>query len=906
MKVRITLILAFLGIVATHVITRNPKPLGEGMESDPQGRIDWENRLLANPETGIIPERIRNFELAFASRLPADPLVMAKSDYGIWVQRGPGNVGGRSRAIAIDKNNENILIAGAASGGIWRSEDQGSTWYRTTSDTDFVPATCLVQDTRPGKTATWYAGSGEIYGSALPGGYIYGYGIRKSTDGGRSWKRLLATYSNNPQFDIGFDFVHRIAINKAIDSLDVVFAATYDGVFRSNDGGQTWSRRRGASTAGTSYWTDVVVTKTGIVYAAISNGGHGGVWRSTNNGQSWINITPAWYTQNTGRIVIGMAPSDENQLYFVAHTPSSGKKSVNFRGDEEWNSLWKYTYISGDGTGNGGQWEDRSANIPTGLPGDFGEFISQQGYSIHVDIHPNNPNIVFLGGTNLYRSTDGFATTTNTVQVGGYEVGTKRPDYKMYPNHHPDQHGVIFFPSNPAKALSVDDGGIQLTYNCQASPIEWHSLNNGFVTTQFYTVAIDHTSTSSILMGGLQDNGTQFTASSDYRAPWVMPYSSDGSFCFVGTQGSEYYVSIQEGRVYRILLDSQYSLKQMARLDPKGLDRRKYQFINPYTPDHNNWKRLFIPNGNTLWRNHDVSQIPLHPKIDSTPVLTGWQELNGARLPDSTDEITAITSSLSQPDAIYFGTMKGQLYKMLHASDSTPVAVNIRGANFPSGYINCIATDPADSNKLYCVFSNYTILSIFYSTDGGLSWNPISGNLEQNTNGTGYGPSCRWFTVAALPDDTLFFVGTSTGLFATSQLNGMNTQWSRQGPKSIGYNVVTMMDFRSTDYTLAVATYGAGAFTAQLAAYDHTGLKPEADINQMHIYPNPAGERIYLSFPDKDAWIHCDFYSLTGQKVWDFAPGYNRSISVAGLPKGIYILKINSANQSTFRKILIE
>ncbi|MFA6260999.1 MAG: T9SS type A sorting domain-containing protein [Bacteroidia bacterium] len=883
------------------------KPTGEGMETNLKGRTEWEVDMLADPNTQHIPGRIRNLEIGYAATLPSKPLWYQKSDYGIWVQRGPGNIGGRSRAICIDKNNENILIAGAASGGIWRSEDQGTSWYRTTSDTDFVPATSIVQDIRQGKTQTWYAGSGEIYGSALPGGYIYGYGVRKSTDGGKSWNRLGTTFSNNPQFDIAFDFVHRLAINTSIDSLDVVFAATYDGIFRSLDGGQTWVRRRGGSVSGASLWSDVVVTKTGVVYAALSAGGHGGIWRSTNNGFTFVNITPAWYTQNCSRIVMGLAPSDENQVYFVAHTPGTGKKSTNFRGDEEWNSLWKYTYKSGDGTGNGGEWEDRSVNIPDNFPGDFGQFITQQGYSMHVDVKPDNPDVVFLGGTNLYRSTDGFKTANNTSQVGGYAVGTKRPDYKEYPNHHPDQHGVIFFPSNAGKALSVDDGGIQLSQNCLAEPLIWTSLNNGFVTTQFYTVAIDHSTTSPILMGGLQDNGTQFTASSDYRQPWVMPYSSDGSFCFIGTNASEYYVSIQEGRVYRLLLNSEFKLDQMARLDPKGRNRSKYQFINPFTPDRNEWKRLYIPNGNTLWRNHDVSQIPLHPQIDSNAVTTGWEELIQARLPDSTDEITAITSSLSQNDMIYFGTQKGQLFKLAHASDSNPVAVNIRGSNFQNGYINCIATDPTDSNKLYCVFSNYAILSVFYSNNGGTSWTAISGNLEQNANGSGYGPSCRWFTVAPLPDSTLYFVGTSTGLFATSKLDGMNTVWSRQGPRSIGYNVVTMMDYRATDHTLAVATYGAGTFTATLAARDHTALKKENEmLVHMQIYPNPASEFIQLDLADHSAWIRTEIYTLNGQKVLSEETGFRRRIEIANLNKGIYLVRIETANAVTCKKILVQ
>ena len=879
---------------------------GEAMEEDIQGRFAWQEKMMADPATGKVPTGIRSLELAFAQTLPVTNDGLSKSDYGIWVQRGPGNVGGRTRAIAIDKTNENILLAGATAGGMWRSEDRGASWYRTSVDTDYIPATCIAQDPRLGKRNTWYVGTGELYGSSLPGGYIYGYGMRKSTDGGKTWQRLASTFSPNPQFDLSFDFVHRVAVNAAIDSLDVVFAATFDGIYRSTDGGKTFIRKRGGSGSASSYWTDVAVTKTGIVYAAISSGGgHAGIWRSTNNGQTFVNISPTWFSSNIGRIVMCLAPSDENQIYFTAYSPGTGKKTINFNGDEEWNSLWKYTYTSGDGTGNGGIWEDRSANMPSGLPGDFGEFISQQGYSLHIDVKSDNADMVFLGGTNLYRSTDGFKTSTNTTQVGGYAYGTKRPDYKMYPNHHPDQHGVIFFPSNPKEAISVDDGGIQYTSDCAAQNLSWESLNHGYVTTQFYSVAIDHTSTNPIIIGGLQDNGTQLCSTIDYKSPWVMPYSSDGSHCFVGANANEYYVSIQQGRVSRIILDNQYKLVQMARIDPNGLDKNKYQFINPFAVDVNNWKRVFIPNGNKLWRNNDVSQIPLHNQIDSNAVLTGWEELAAASLPDSTDEITAITSSVAQSDVVFFATMRGKLFKMTNASTTNPIVTNITGSNFPAAYINCITTHPNDSNKLYCVFSNYAILSAFYSNDGGLNWTAISGNLEQNTNGSGNGPSCRWLIVVPLADSTLYFLGTSTGLFATGNLNGMNTVWNRQGPNSIGLNMVTMMDFRSTDNTLAVSTYGAGVFTATLSSKDRTAINETSKLNSLEIYPNPATDKLFIQLLELKATLKVEVYNNLGQMVKQKDIGLTRSIDINELNSGIYFVKISTGKATITKRIVI-
>lgn len=875
------------------------------MDEDLVARGEWMQEMLSDPLTGKIPEGIHQLELSYSASLPVVPDVFSKSDYGMWIQRGPGNLGGRTRAVGIDKTNENILLAGATAGGIWRSEDAGTTWQRMSADTDYIPASCIVQDPRSGKTNNWYVGTGEVEGSALPGGYIYGYGMRKSTDGGKSWKRLYNTFSPNPQYDWDFDFITRMAVNPAIDSLDVVFAATYNGIFRSVDGGLTWSRRRGAS-GSTSAWTDVAITKNGVVYVALSAGGHAGVWRSTNNGSTWTNISPGFFNTNVGRIVMCLAPSDNNQIYFTAFSPGSGKQTVNFNGDVEWNSIWKYTYLSGDGTGSGGNWEDRSANIPTGFPGDFGQFISQQGYSLHIDVNPENPDLVFLGGTCLYRSTDGFKTNSNSVQIGGYNVGTVRPDYKVYPNHHPDQHGVIFYPSHPKRAISMDDGGIQRTEDCSATTVNWNPLNAAYITSQFYTVALDHTTSSPIIIGGLQDNGSQLTASMDYTKPWVMPYNSDGSHCFVGAGATEYYVSIQQGRVSRILLDADYKLTQMARIDPKGLEKNKYQFINPFAVDKQEWKRVYIPNGNTLWRNNDVSLIPLHNQIDSNAVLTGWEEVTVARLPDSNDRITAISTSSAQPDVLFYGTSKGRLYKLSNASTTNASVQIITGSNFPSGYINNITVHPTDTNKLYCVYSNYAILSVFYSSDAGATWTAISGNLEQNANGSGNGPSCRWLTVVPLSDSTLYFLGTSTGLYSTSKLNGTNTVWSRQGPHSIGFNMVTMMDFRTTDNTLAVATYGAGVFSSVVSSKDRTGIKEFSTLNHVQVYPNPAHDVIHLSAPASIIAMQYEMYDLNGKLVMKNSCKREDEVDVSYLRKGIYFMKISSGKEMVTKKIVLE
>ena len=133
-----------------------------------QARLDWETRLLADPATGEIPPNMRARELAFARQLPSMADLGRANDYQ-WTPRGPFNFGGRTRAAAFDVTDNNILIAGSVSGGIYRSTNQGQSWSRVSPADVNYGISALAQDTRSGKTDTWYCGAGEEYNSASEG-----------------------------------------------------------------------------------------------------------------------------------------------------------------------------------------------------------------------------------------------------------------------------------------------------------------------------------------------------------------------------------------------------------------------------------------------------------------------------------------------------------------------------------------------------------------------------------------------------------------------------------------------------------------------------------------------------------------------------------------------------------------
>ncbi len=481
------------------------------MKEDLKAREEYENMRLRDPATGCIPVNIRNKELNFArntsSRRNANSFKQGnnaiQSQEVNWKSRGPSDIGGRTYALGIDIKNENTLLAGSTSGGMWRSTDKGNSWNRTSPVNDLPSVKCVVQDTRPGKENTWYYGTGEmgsntaayplwlnVYSGSF--GQYYGNGIYKSTNDGQSWSRLESTATHDSaSFNQPFNFVHKLAIDRSNTTQDIVYAAVAGGIERSSDGGKTWTMVLGDFNGGPAY-SDVAVTSSGIVYAAgesdLSAQGSAtdpewvGIFRS-DDGIHWTNITPDGFEPNTYTIVTSIAPSNEKILYVGAYGGGI-------------NSFWKYTAGSSD---TDGVWEDRSTNLRN----------SQIEYVGYIKVKPDNENIVYIGATNLWRSTDALKTSTKisnlTYDNGNYDL-------------HVDHETMEFF-SNRYSAIVGCDGGVYMTSDIRPSQVSWTSLDNNYLTSQFYTIAIDHSNENDIVIGGMQDNSTYFTNTTNESQP---------------------------------------------------------------------------------------------------------------------------------------------------------------------------------------------------------------------------------------------------------------------------------------------------------------------------------------------------------------------------------------------------
>ncbi|MEY4205101.1 MAG: hypothetical protein RL013_2805 [Bacteroidota bacterium] len=904
-------LLAFIAFAAYIFLPVNGNVRMPSGASEENGKLrrEWMKKLLADPATGEIPAGIQFLEQQFAAEMvqPA-----ANRSGGDWVNRGPYNYGGRTRTVVLDVTNENRIIAGGVSGGVWLSEDGGQSWKRTTPLNAHPGCVSIAQDTRPGKTNTWYYLSGEVYGTSAgaTGAFYLGDGLYKSTDGGNTWAPVASTAGGNQQ---GLTTLYQSGWRVITDpsapiDQDVVYMATINAIYRSSNGGTNWTAVRSGNLSGNwSYFTDVAITSTGVVYATLSSDGNTkGIWRSTN-GTAWTNINPPFMPTDYSRIVMGINPNDENEVYFFGTTPGTGHLTT-YIDSEDWTSLYKYTYVSGDGTGAGGEWADLSANLPSEGT-QFDQCAAQGGYDLVVKVQPGTGH-VFIGGTNLWRSTTAFKTSGATTKIGGYKIGTTLPFFEIYPEHHPDVHDLVFLPSNPNVLISGSDGGIHRTENCLAPYVEWTRLNNGYLTTQFYTIVLDKNAPGdNTLLGGLQDNGNFFVNSSNPNALWKQTVNGDGSFGAVAPNKEYYVLSIQQGRVAKVKMDAQGNVQAFRRIDPVGPAKSDYMFINPLAMDPSDANILYLPAGRKFYRQDQLGSIQLTGGWDT--ISQGW-----TLFPDTltAGEFSAVSVSQSNPQhRVYLGTSTNKLYRIDNAHQGAPAFTVLPSPlTNNAANVNCIAVDPRNADRIVVVYSNYNIYSLYLSEDAGATWKKVGGNLEAAVGGSGNAPSIRWVNILPQPNGkTKYFCGTSVGLYSADTLllhatGQPGTQWVQEGPDAIGSTVVSYVESRSSDGLVVAGTHGNGMFTASFSPASANN-EPLSE-KKVRVTPNPATDFIRLDLDE--AWRGIGSFSLydlkgtlVRQKQFN---GSQASFDVHDLPKGVYLWSVRGSGRSDSGKLIVQ
>lgn len=587
-----------------------------------------------------------------------------------WTQLGPGNIGGRIRAVAVHPTDPNTVYIGAVSGGVWKSTNGGTSW---TSLADFMGniAVCaLVID--PNNSNTIYAGTGEGFFNLDA---IRGAGIFKSTDAGASWTQLPST--NNVNFyyvnDLDFDAVN-----------GVLYAATRKGLYSSNDGGVNFTAKVTAGGSDANCMDiEIALTNPRTIFATFGLFSQAEIWRSTDAGVSFAqNMALA----NFGRIEMAVSKSNPAVAYASFMDLSTyGTGAIIYTTNTGTN--WFYATVpgpsySGAATYTGGQaWYD---NI--------------------LAVDPDNANNLLAGGIDNWKTTDGG---TNWTQKTNWYTWSGAPPYV-----HADQHAYVFAPSNSNIVYLGNDGGMYKSTNKGES---WSSLNNNLFITQFYYGAVNPTGT--VYAGGTQDNGTlRSTGSSN----WTEILGGDGGATEIDFNNTNnIYMEYINLAFFKSTDGGATFFKSMNGIPtgPNFYDGTtdRTQFISPFSMDPNNSSTI-VAGTYRVWR--------------TTNGAANWSAISGDLTGDGSGGSGATVSTVivakGNSNVIYAGCSNGRVQVTTDGGSSW----NLRISGLPNLAITRIATDPNNPTTAYVTFSGYQASSkIYKTTNYGSNWTNISGNL---------------------------------------------------------------------------------------------------------------------------------------------------------------------------------
>lgn len=685
-SIKVAIALSVVTIFSVFVYKTNKPTELQANLPGPNPGYQEQYRIMKQNEAGELPIGLRNFWYKHDSRnyKKASNLLGIKE----W---GPDHVGGRTRALLIDKDNNDKIYAGSVSGGLWFTKDRGLTWVLRDDHALSLAVTCITQNPFNGNEI--YYGTGESMGNSAG---IDGNGIFKSTDGGETFEQLAST--NNSNFVQNWDLKHSLTDSQT------VYAATNDkGLWKSTDGGISFTKIYTTSRK----IHEIEVFKDSTVLFTVAGLG---VYSFKEGVENFVKLGGG--LPSTGafdRISIAYCETQPNVIY-AQYMGSSSTSHFGF---------YKTT--------NGGTSWTSLSNPTTNTDISY----SWAWYCLEIAVHPTNPNFVLTTSVKPGYSTNG-GTSWNDMD-----------------NSHSDYHAIRFFKGED-NFLIGNDGGVHI-YNALSPSAKAKSLNNGYNVTQFYTG--DYFPTGNNLVGGTQDNGTWTSFDNSPKFNYVL--GGDGSYCAVHQQnGNTLYASWQNGILRRATnakntswTDIDNSLQSSGDgfwfinpfdINPVDGDqiyfptkRRVWRSTNQgttWSPITSSITGNLYAVGITSENNPTVyfgGQSSLLYRIDSAKTANASNEFMMTSLAPIAARggfIGNIEIDPVNPSTIYLSmnniSTNPRLWKVLNANTQNPTWVNISG-NLPAQLpVNWVEVDAKDTNLIIAA----TDFGLYTSTDGGINW----------------------------------------------------------------------------------------------------------------------------------------------------------------------------------------
>jgi photosystem II stability/assembly factor-like uncharacterized protein len=742
---------------------------------------------------------------------------------------GPGSAGGRVTSVAGIPGNPKVYYVGTAGGGVFKSLDGGLTWKAIFehADTTSIGALALA----PSNPNFVWVGTGE---GNIRNDLLDGRGVYFSPDAGHSWQfmgladtRQISTIAVDPH-DPNTVYVgalgHAWAPNPA------------RGVFKTTDGGKTWKKVLYVNdTTGVS---DLALDAGNpkVIFAGmwefrrypwtlIDGGPDGGLYRSTDGGETWEKLTKGLPEPPLGRIALAVAPTNPDHVYALI----GAKKGM----------LWASNDM-------GDTWIPVSDNHALDV---------RPFYFSRMLVSPNDENKVYFMSFNLMESDDGG----KTARVADRRV-------------HSDHHALWIDPKNPDRILQGGDGGVFLSMDGANT---WRFLD-GMPIDQLYQVAVDSRSPYDIC-GGLQDNSAWCGPSSDLGSrgvpgsAWYTVTGGDGEYSVPAPSDPDLvYSDAQDGSISRLNLKTHVSAYVRPSIpsveDTKPADLKyRYNWTSPIAVSRTNPNEVYL-GSNVLFKSADGGKnwTPISPDLTrndkSKQEIAGEPVMHDISGAETYDTILSITLAATDPNVIWVGTDDG-LVQVTRDGGKTWKNVTPQGA--PEwARVYQVGVSPFNAGTAYVSFDGRMIddqnAYVYRTSDFGANWQKITNGLPDTAavNVVREDPNQKGFLVA----------GTNTGLYYSAD-NG--DKWTK-----IEANLPTLavwdLKFVKRDHDLVLATHGNGffvlddirpleEFTSETEGSDFHLFAPSEGI-MFHHWESDEGQQDGYSAPNAPEGVIIDYF----------------------------------------------
>ena len=717
---------------------------------------------------------------------------------------GPALMSGRVSDLEVHPDDQSTWYVAVGSGGLWKTTNAGTTWTPIFDDQGAYSIGCVTLD--PNNPETVWVGTGENVGGRHVG---YGDGVYRSRDGGKSWEHLGLDDSQH---------IGMIVIDPR-DS-DTVYVAAEGplwspggdrGLFKTTDGGATWTKILGGGEYTGVNELHLDPRDPNVMYAvtqqrfrnvaALINGGpESGIHKSTDGGQTWRELTNGIPEDDKGRIGLAVSPLDPDIVYAtieLAHRKGGFFRSAD--GGESWTKGAEY--ISG-GTG--------------------------PHYYQEIFASPHKLDRVYQMDVRMHVTEDGGKTFRAMTEA----------------HKHSDNHALAFDPDDPNYLLSGTDGGLYESWDLGET---WKFVAN-LPVTQFYKVAVDYDEPFYNLIGGTQDNATQYGPSRTdnihgiRNSDWRITVFGDGHQPAIDpTNPDIIYSQWQQGNLVR----HDRTTGEIVYIQPQpreGEETDRFNWDAPILISPHDPARLYFAS-QRVWRSDDRGDSwepisgDLSRGIDrlTAPMMGrvwSFDAIWDLYAMSKYGTVTSLAESPRQPGLIYAGTDDGLLSVTEDGGDTWRRIDPLPGVPEFS-FVNDIKADLHDADTVYVCLDNHKAGDftpyVLKSADRGRTWTSIRGDLPDR--------HLVWRLVQDHVNPELLFLGTEFGVFFT--VDG-GERWIELtgGVPNIPFRDLAI---QTRENDLVGATFGRGFFILD----DYSALREVSDQTL---------EQDLELFPVRDAW----------------------------------------------------